>query len=57
MMEADTMENNLLKAYAEVDKILSFMESQYVEKIPQKMRDLFKNEKLTGYEPEIDKNI
>lgn len=51
------MENNLLKAYAEVDTILSCMESQYVEKVPKKMRNLFKNEKLIGYEPKIDKNM
>ena len=51
------MENNLLKAYAEVDKILSFMEVKYVEKVPQKMREMFKNEKLQGYEPKIDKNL
>lgn len=51
------MENNLLKAYAEVDKILSFMEIRYVEKIPKKMREMFKNEKLQGYEPNIDKNV
>ena len=51
------MENNLLKAYAEVDKILSFMEIKYVEKVPKKMREMFKNEKLQSYEPNIDKNI
>ena len=51
------MENNLLKAYAEVDKILSFMEVKYVEKVPKKMREMYKNEKLQGYEPNIDKNI
>lgn len=51
------MENNLLKAYAEVDKILSFMEIRYVEKIPKKMREMFKNEKLQGFEPNIDKNV
>lgn len=51
------MENNLLKAYAEVDKILSFMEVKYVEKVPKKMREMFKNEKLQDYEPNIDKNI
>ena len=31
------MENNLYKAYAEVDEILSFMEEKYVEKIPYKI--------------------
>lgn len=51
------MENELLKAYAEVDKILSFMENKYVEKIPNKMREMFKNEKLEGYNPDIKPNI
>lgn len=51
------MGNNLLKAYSEVDKILSFMEIRYVEKVPKKMREMFKNEKLQDYEPNIDKNI
>ena len=50
------MDNNLAKAYAEVDKILSYVESEYVEKIPRKMRELFKNEKLKDYEVKIDKN-
>ena len=50
------MESDLFKAYAEVDKILSFMGFRYVEKVPKKMRDMFKNEKLQGYEPNIDKN-
>ena len=50
------MENDLYKAYAEVDKILSFIGFRYVEKVPKKMREMFKNEKLQGYEPNIDKN-
>ena len=48
------MENNLSKAYAEVDEILSLMESIYVEKIPKRMRKLFKTERLEGYEPKIN---
>lgn len=51
------MENELLKAYAEVDVILSYMKNAYVEKIPKKMRELFKNEKLQGYEPNINPKI
>lgn len=51
------MENELLKAYAEVDVILSYMKNTYVEKIPKKMRELFKNEKLQGYEPNINPKI
>ena len=52
-----TMENELLKAYSEVDKILTYMEEKYVEKIPKKLRELFKNEKLKEYEPVIDPKI
>lgn len=51
------MENELLKAYAEVDKVLSFMENKYVEKIPEKMREMFKNEKLEGYDPIINPKV
>lgn len=51
------MENNIYKAYAEVDKILSFMDTTYMEKIPKKMRDLFRNEKLQDYEPNINPQI
>ena len=51
------MENSLLRAYAEVDKILSFMQISYIEKVPKKLRELFKNEKLKDYDPNIDKNI
>ena len=38
------MENNIYKAYAEVDMILSFMEVKYVKKIPKRMRELFGND-------------
>lgn len=51
------MDNELMKAYAEVDKILSFMESKYVKKVPKKLREIFKNEKLNDYNPTINKNI
>ena len=51
------MENNIYKAYAEVDMILSFMEVKYVEKIPKKMTELFENEKLQNYEPIINPQI
>ena len=51
------MENNLFKAYAEVDKILSFMEKNYIEKVPEKMRDMFKNEALEDYKPNIRQDI
>ena len=51
------MENDLYKAYAEVDEILSLMESEYIEKIPKKMREMFKNERATDYTPSIQVDI
>lgn len=51
------MKNDLYKAYAEVDEILSFMEDVYIDKIPKKLRELFKNERLEDYKPNIDPKI
>lgn len=51
------MENDLLKAYAEVDEILSLMDNKYIEKIPVKMRKVFENERQKDYNPEIKVNI
>ena len=51
------MENDLYKAYAEVDEILALMESKYIEKIPKKMREMFKNERPLDYRPEIKVDI
>lgn len=44
-------------AYAEVDKILSMMENKYVEKVPYKLRELFKDKKQKEYEPDIKIDI
>ena len=51
------MENNLSKAYSEVLEILSYMEQKYVDKIPQKLLDLFNEEKNKDYIPNINSNI
>lgn len=51
------MNSDLTKAYAEVDEILSFMEDVYIDKIPKKLRELFKNERLEDYKPNIDPKI
>ena len=51
------MENELLKSYAEVDEILANMESIYVEKIPKMIRELFSNNRLEGYNPNINPKI
>ena len=51
------MKNDLYKAYAEVDEFLSFIEDVYIDKIPKKLRELFKNERLEDYKPNIDPKI
>ncbi len=51
------MTDELLKAYAEVDVILSYMDNIYIEKIPLEVRKLFKDERLQGYEPKINPKI
>ncbi len=47
------MKNNEI-AYAEVDTILSLMNEKYVNRIPNKLREIFKNGKSTDYRPNIE---
>ncbi len=56
-MVGDKMDKHLAKAYSEVDIILSYVETKYVEKIPQRIRNIFKEEKLKDYTPNIIKGI
>lgn len=53
------MENNinLKKAYAEVEQILSYMDSKYTDKIPNKLKNFFSTEKLEGYIPTIEPKV
>ena len=46
------MENML--AFAEIDEILNLLEDNYRERVPKKVRDFFKEEKMKDYHPEID---
>ena len=46
--------NDLKIAYAEVDKILDSLSDSYIEKIPLKLRDFFKENKNPDYKVEID---
>lgn len=48
------MENML--AYAEIDEILNLLEDEYKEKVPLKVRNFFKEEKMIDYKPKIDIN-
>lgn len=51
------MLNDTMMAYTEIDEILNQLDIKYVEKIPQKLRELFKEEKIEDYHPKIDMNI
>lgn len=44
-------------AYSEVDEILSLMEEEYVNKIPSKVLEFIKREKLDDYLPNIKADI
>ena len=45
--------NDLSKAYTEVLTILSYMEPKYVDMIPKKLLNLFKENKCKNYNPNI----
>lgn len=40
-------------AYAEIDEILNLLEEKYREKVPEKVRTFFKEEKMFDYKPTI----
>ena len=44
-------------AYAEIDEILNLLEDKYKNKVPENIRNLFKEEKIKDYTPKIDVNI
>lgn len=44
-------------AYAEIDEILNLLEDKYRDKVPEKVRTFFKEEKMPDYTPAIDVNI
>lgn len=51
------MENDDSLAYAEVDAILNLLEEDYLNKIPEKVRDFFREEKDSNYKPIIRTDI
>ena len=42
-----------MEAYAEVDMILNLMDAKYISKIPEKLRNIFKEKKDQSYNKEI----
>lgn len=48
------MGDKMLKAYGEVDAILELLEEEYKKRVPNKIRDFFKEEKAKDYNPKID---
>ena len=51
------MENETELAYAEVDAILELLEDEFVNRIPEKVREFFKDEKDKEYKPIIRSDI
>ncbi len=47
------LKDNML-AYAEVDEILNLLEKEYRERVPEKIRSFFKEEKMPDYNPKIE---
>lgn len=45
--------DNML-AYAEVDEILNLLEKEYRERVPEKVRNFFKEAKMPDYNPKIE---
>lgn len=41
-------------AYAEVDEILNLLENEYRERVPEKVRNFFKEAKMQDYKPNIE---
>ena len=48
--------DNML-AYSEVHKILSLLEDEYVEKVPEKVKKFFEEERMKDYDPDIKVDI
>ena len=51
------MDNETELAYAEVDAILELLEDEFVNRIPEKVRKFFKDEKDKDYKPIIRSDI
>ena len=51
------MINETKLAYAEVDAILELLEDEYAQRVPQKIRNFFKEEKDKNYVPIIKADI
>ena len=51
------MENDDEIAYAEVDEILQLLEQEYVDRIPNKIKDFLKEERSKEYNPIIRSDI
>lgn len=51
------MENETELAYAEVDAILELLEDEFANRIPEKVRKFFKDEKDKEYKPTIRSDI
>lgn len=51
------MVDNTAIAYAEVDEILNLLEDDYIDKVPEKVRNFFREERDKKYIPKIEVDI
>ena len=51
------MENSLTKSYSEVYEILNLMDEKYINKIPDKVKELINNERDKEFKTNIEINI
>ena len=51
------MRIDTLMAYSEVYEILNLLEEEYKEKVPNRIRTFFEEERLKDYKPEIDTDV
>ena len=48
------MNDDVAKAYAEVDEILNVIDKEYLDKVPVNIRTFFENARLKDYKPNIN---
>ena len=51
------MSENINKAYSEIDEILQLLQSDFVDKVPLKIRNIFREQKDKEYIVKINPNI
>lgn len=51
------MNDNIRKAYSEINEILSLMDNEFIDKLPKRFIEFIKKERDINYEPNINPNV